>query len=458
MRIGFGQADITPRGGLVSLTGQFEKRITDQVHDPLRAVAMVVQTDGARTIWVSADNLKIFAHNVRALAERVRRFLPDLREEELVVSATHIHTGPSLYANSFLALTGRRGEPEEALSAAECEAQFADRAAEAVREALENLREARIDYAIARIQTGVCRRTLFQDGTAQMYGDPYRPDFFKMECRDGGPSQFLYVSDADGRLMGVVANVPCTAQCDEHALYMTADYWGVVRERLERELGDQVRVLPLCRCAGSTSPHQLVDRIPVERDAGLYSGRACAEWMGEWVAENILSHRRRVCVRYEGDALHRQGMKTVDFPIWPVTEEEYRAAVAYLADKGNYTGDGKPLNAYAHSNAFTRKERFESGRKIYPANIYATVLGGLLFITNPFELYVEYADRIRMALRDSIVIDVELTHDGMGYLATPNAVAAGHYSANIFNGVCAPDGGEVLVRESVALARSLLDS
>ncbi len=458
MKIGFGQADITPRGGLVSLTGQFEKRITDQVRDPLRAVAMVIQTSTARTIWVSADNLKIFAHNVRTLAERVRRFLPDLKEEELVVSATHIHTGPSLYANSFLALTGKRGEPPEALSASECEAQFADRAAEAVREALENAREARIDYAIARIQTGVCRRTLYKDGTAMMYGDPYRPDFLKMECRDGGPSQFLYVSDTEGRLMGIVANVPCTAQCDEHALYMTADYWGVVRERIEAELGADVRVLPLCRCAGSTSPHQLVDRIPIERNAGLYSGRACAEWMGEWIAENILSHRRRVCVRYEGSVPHRQGMKTVDFPIWPVTEEEYRAALAYLADGNNYGVGGKPKNAFAHSNAFTRKERFESGQKIYPANIYATVLGGMVFITNPFELYIEYADRIRMALGDSIVIDVELTHDGMGYLATQNAVDAGHYSANIFNGVCAPDGGELLVSESIALAERLLHS
>ena len=55
MKIGFGQADITPKGGKVALLGQFETRVTDRVLDPLYAVAMVILSDNARTVWVSAD-------------------------------------------------------------------------------------------------------------------------------------------------------------------------------------------------------------------------------------------------------------------------------------------------------------------------------------------------------------------------------------------------------------------
>ena len=40
MRIGWGQAEITPRGGAISLYGQWDTRITRQVNDPLRAAAI----------------------------------------------------------------------------------------------------------------------------------------------------------------------------------------------------------------------------------------------------------------------------------------------------------------------------------------------------------------------------------------------------------------------------------
>ena len=50
MKIGFGQADITPIGGKISLLGQFHQRITDKILDPLYAVAMIIESDNARTI------------------------------------------------------------------------------------------------------------------------------------------------------------------------------------------------------------------------------------------------------------------------------------------------------------------------------------------------------------------------------------------------------------------------
>jgi hypothetical protein len=70
-------------------------------------------------------------------------------------------------------------------------------------------------------------------------------------------------------------------------------------------------------------------------------------------------------------------------------------------------------------------------------------------------LYIEYADRIRMALPQCVVFDVQLAYDCLGYLATPVAVQGGHYSANIFNGICSPEGGEFLIDRAVALIKSL---
>ena len=111
-----------------------------------------------------------------------------------------------------------------------------------------------------------------------MYGDVHREDFCGMEGRDGGPMQFLYVYNAVRcDLTGVVANIPCPAQCDEHASYVTADYFGVVRSRLQEALGEAVCLLPLVRAAGDLSPHDMVDRMPgIERCEGRRGVRAAA--------------------------------------------------------------------------------------------------------------------------------------------------------------------------------------
>ena len=458
MKIGFGQVDITPKGGKSSLLGQFDKRVTDEVNDPLYAVAMVIISDNARSIWVGTDNCEIFEGTSLLAFEATKKLVPDLKEDEFVVSATHIHTGPTLWPNTYLSLTGDRSEAEGSMPAAECNRQFAEGVAKAVRQALDNAVEARAELAIARVQTGVCRRVVYKDGTAQMYGDAYRPDFLKMEGRDGGPIQLLYVYDKSDKLTGIVANVPCTAQCDENALYITADYWGVVRARLKEAFGEDVKVLPLCRAAGDLSPHNIVDRVPMERKKGLYSGRGCALETGNRVADAIIWHQHKALAAYGDGTRHLQAMREVDFPVWPVSEAEYREALRYLADRSNFTETGAAKSPFDNSNACSRKQRFENGDKIYRSRIFATRLGDILMLSFPFELYIEYADRIRMALGNSVVFDVQLAHDNLGYLATPRAVAGGHYSANIFNGVCAPDGGEVLVKESVELAKELIDA
>ena len=184
MKIGFGQSDITPQGGKISLLGQFEQRLTDQIVDRLYAVAMIIESENGRSVWVSADTCEVFEGTSKLVFQHVREVIPDLKEEEFVLTATHIHTGPVLWTDTYLSLTGDRSEAEGALSAQECNRQFAEGIAAAVSEAKTNMRIARVDVAAARIQTGVSRRVVYKDGTAQMYGDAHRPDFLKMENRD----------------------------------------------------------------------------------------------------------------------------------------------------------------------------------------------------------------------------------------------------------------------------------
>ena len=455
MKIGFGMADITPRTGKVSLFGQFNERITDEVLDQLNAAVMIIESDSARTVWVSCDTCEIFEPVTQLAYKYAKELIPDLKQEEFTVSATHIHTGPCLFADTYLKLVEGREEPKEALSAAQCNEITAKGIQNAIKAALADLKDVRMDLAISRTQTGGSRRVTYKDGTAKMYGNAHDPLFYEMEDRDGGPMQLIYCYDKADKLTGIIANVPCTAQCDEHNTKMTADYWGVVRRILGEKLGKDVIIFPICRSAGDLSPHIIVDSYPVDKNSSARGPEAC-EWMGAIVADAILEAKDDISVRYGADACHKQGMKEIDFPVWQVTEDQYKWAKAYVADKSHYDETGFPKDKFTAANAATMVKRFESGDKIYKSRIYCTVIGDVAIISNPFELYIEYADRIRMAFPDKILFDTELTYDCLGYLATPAAVWGGHYSANIFNGVCAPDGGELLVEKSIELVKELV--
>jgi len=78
-----------------------------------------------------------------------------------------------------------------------------------------------------------------------------------------------------------------------------------------------------------------------------------------------------------------------------------------------------------------------------------------VLVTNPFELFIEYAERIKAACRGAHIFDIQLACGTGGYLATRRAVRDGGYSAMLFNGVCGPEGGDALVRESIELIKAL---
>lgn len=448
MRIGWGQAEITPRGGAISLYGQWDTRITRQVNDPLRAVAIAIATEEGDVVWVGCDLCYISQNMMRAAHDEIRRQRPDFPFAHLIVSATHIHTGPCLDNDRFVARLDGVHDDAGALTTRECMEQVARGVARAALMALSSMRESIVEVGVAREQTGVCRRATYQDGSAQMYGDVHREDFCGMEGRDGGPMQFLYVYDAVRcDLTGVVANIPCPAQCDEHASYVTADYFGVVRSRLQEALGEAVCLLPLVRAAGDLSPHDMVDRVPGIKRC---EGRSGALHMGNRVARALLRERERPVSTLKSATRVRHASKDIPFPIWSATEEEYRESKAFLQA---HSANNTPGMLY--STHYTRVKRYESGRTHYVAPVHALRMGGVVLLSNPFELYIAYADRIRMRLAQAHVFDVQLACEPLAYLPTPQAVRGGHYSAVNFVCACGPQAGELLVDESVRLVEKL---
>ena len=456
LKIGFGEGIITPHGR-VSLRGQYNIRVSEKPREDIKAVGLVFTNGRENVFWAACDLVSVS----QSLIDEVFVLLADqvpVTKDSLILSATHIHTGPYL-DDEISGLNGNHMIPPDTTSADDCRHAVARGVAAALKDAWGALEEAYVESTVARIRTGVSRRSHYTDGSTVMYGKVARPDYLRPESRDGGPVQLAYVRRrADDSLMGVIADVPCTAQVVESKYYITPDYFGVVRSETKRRLG--VPVFGIVGAAGDTSPHILLGVYPGEPARGEEEHR---EALGRRIADAIEDHAGDHLRFFDGaDFTH--ACKKVTLPVWQSTKEERDESEAWLNELRKQYGDDlnyEKMRAAGFrdnlrfSKALANVARYREEQAYFDIDIHAVRIGKMAFITNPFELYIEYADRMRAALRGVQLFDSELTGECPGYLATERGVRGGGYSATIFSGQTSPAGGEILVKESIDLLRSL---
>ncbi|MBE6930884.1 MAG: hypothetical protein E7463_11435 [Ruminococcaceae bacterium] len=457
-QIGWGEGIITP-SGYVSLCGQYHIRVSEKPKEDIRAIAVAMVNGDKRVFWAACDLCGIYdplrEEAVAAIGDRI----PGITADELIISATHIHTGPYLL-DTVSNLNGNHMIPDWTTSADECRRMVAEGIAEAVVAAWETRRESFVKNAVSRVQTGVNRRSRYTDGTAAMYGNVKLEGYLGAESRDGGAINLLYTYDAaTNALTGVIANVPCTAQVIEGEWYITPDYWGVVRKNVAAELG--VPVMGLIASAGDGSPHRMYSEPKCAANTRSVAG--CQE-LGERVAKAIIRQTEHTLQKYDGADFNHK-VKKVELPFWPSTKEEYEASSVYIARLKSIYGEDlnyeemrrKGFNeSWWFSKALAEIKRYQSPIKSFNIDVHCVRIGGTVLITNPFELYYEFADRMRAPFRGIQLMDVELAGHCHGYLPTWRAVRGRGYSATIFNGSTDPDGGNILVEESIALIREIL--
>ena len=77
-------------------------------------------------------------------------------------------------------------------------------------------------------------------------------------------------------------------------------------------------------------------------------------------------------------------------------------------------------------------------------------LGSIAFATNPFELFLNYGNRIRARSRARQTFLIQLSNGYYGYLPTETAERGSHYSAYVSSGFAGHAGGDLLVDVTLA--------
>jgi len=457
IRIGWSRGNITPPRKTF-LQGQFEPRISAEVLSPLTATALALDVHGdggarEQAVFLSCDlcSEEFKTDLLHALNNRC----PDLDLTRLTVNATHTHTGPCTQR-------GAHQEPEadpEFMNPDEYRAWLVLQLAEIVSAAWDARQPGTIARGFGYAVTGRCRRAVYTDGSAQMYGDTSRPDFLWFESCDDHAVNLIFTRTESGELTGMIVNLACPSQCDEHRSACSSDFWHDVREAVAARYGARVHLLPQCAPAGDLSPHlmsdhkeerDLRDRLGVD-DKGIIARRIMAA-VAEALACASPPEERL-------DLVHR--VETFRLPRIRVSEEQYelekRIHTMSPEERGQQTYAFQRIWPFGLvCDLITRYEQ-QANNPEHEVESHIIRLGDVVFATNPFELFVDYGLRIRCRSRALQTFLVQLA-DGSGngyYLPTQRALAGGHYSALIKSNWVGPEGGAILVDETVRVIHQL---
>lgn len=458
-----------------SLAGQFEVRISEYVESDLYVNVFLLTTGNEQLLICSFDLVGIADELTDAVKKAVKKKIPAICVEKMILAATHVHTGPVISVSGVAHRTIKNYTdipiddpviPEDVITPEETIQFIAEKTADAVFKAYENRKKAILAPAFAREAVAHQRRSIYLGGNAYMYGETNTAVFDAMEAGTDTGVELLYVFDENKKPIGLIANVACPAQVVEMATFVSADYWGKVRERMEEALGEDFVTVGLCSAAGDLSPRDMVRYVPRggeeyvkhrhlrRADANMYQEEGIHE-IGERLSDCFLRKLSKLNGPYWETAELKNEVFELELPIRKVSLTEFEQAKKEFA---NYlrTVKGESLTSKDVENINMPvgiMERFKEQEKriFFKTTVHIAKLGDIAFASNPFELFHDYGNYIRARSHAAQTFLVQLADGGGagGYLPTLRAEKGGHYSAYVTSGYVGHEGGALLSNKSV---------
>jgi len=483
LKIGFAEYSLIPKTDKkIPLAGQFYERLSEYVETDITCTAMAVELNGESMILASCDLGSSAWSLICASREKIAAKCPEIDVDKVIINATHTHTAPvykrqGRCTESVASLTVlKRYLPDDAeykpkvsgdvISPEDTSEHLSEAIANAVVDAWKNREESLIANEFARAVVGHCRRVAYDDGSAKMWGDTDHANFSELEGGNDNGVELLYVFDTADKLKGIVANVSCPSQVLEHRSFISSDYWGKLKIKLRERFGKELFVVGLCSAAGDQCPRDMIRWIEpespisdpnIERDNPTWrrADMSMFDIDGTWeIARrlyNEIEYKYENAVKTKHEAkLLVHNVKTIDLPLRRVTIADYEDAKSKLEDyirnagsrEYNYRDSAK---THIWAGTMARYE-YQQRCNTVPMELHTIRLDDIAMATNPFELFLDYGNRIRARSKAAQTFLIQLCGDALGYLPTEKAENGSHYSAYVSSGYVGHIGGDMLVR------------
>ena len=467
LRIGWAMNDISTDRP-VELAGTFHWRHSKGLRDPLYATALAIDNGEDCVVFLSMDFISPPTSIVNRVRKRVKAEIPDLPPEKIIFHATHIHTGVSI------------GRTRKKL-AEEYSNYMTDQIFKSVKEAWESRKPGRIAYGYDLVVTAFNRRIVyFTDrkggigmsprGKAALHGNTNTPEFSHVEGGADPFANYLFTYDMEGNLTGAIINVGYTAQVSIKDCYVSSDTWCDMR-KLMAEHHPGVYILPQVAAAGEATFEQPYYKEAEKRRYRLIYGRNEA-YPGEFQRKQIAG---RILTSFERAHAWAQKEKFTDLPIRHVvrtlqlspsvpSEVDYEAAKDGLKKIAEFRADPKTTERMRTSlksrESVCRRviRNYENRDQLpkVPMEFHALRIGDVGFVSERFEYYFEFGQRIqaRSPFIQTFVIELASSDGPGGYLATERASRNGGYGTRFLCPV-SPEGGQEIVEAAVKELKAL---
>jgi hypothetical protein len=433
----------------VAISGQFHTRIARNVESPVTATALVLETrrgderlDAA--VMVSCDLVAIREGIIEKLREHLKKRLPDLDGRKLFLCATHTHTAPVL-------LEGKYEIPSDGvMQPAEYVEFLIERLGTIVAEAWEGRRPGGVSWGLGHAVVGHNRRAVYADGSAQMYGKTNLPTFRHIEGYEDHGVDMLFFFDRQGKPLAMAINVACPSQEVESRSAVNADFWHEVRQGLKARYSEDLCVLGLTGGSGDQSPHLMIRKAAEARMLKL-RGLTRLEEIARRIVRAVDDVYEVVKNDVRTDVVLKHRVEDLRLPMRMVTEQEYARAKATVA---SLSRDPRQKRRMLWHRATVDRYENREERRFHDVEVHVVRLGDVAVATNPFELFTDYAIRIKARSKAVQTLVIQLAGPA-SYLPSERAVRGGGYSAVVESSRVGPEGGQVLVDRTVEMIDDL---
>ena len=431
---GADSVNITPRGSLYLAGYPFVERMSAGVHDPLLSTALFLSTGSERVIFIANDVIFVGKETVARVRRRVSQ-QTGVPERNIMVTATHTHSGPSTV--TFTAGTQDPLLPaintdyvhfmEEGMIAAACNA--VDKAV-----------PAEIGLVVADA-TGIGTNRHDPLGASDMEV----PVLLVRNSLDKNPIACM-----------VVCSMHPTVLHEDSVLY-SGDFPGLAKTIIQKDcLGDACPILYHIGAAGNQSPRHITKENTFRE----------AKRIGEILAQAVIKAIKNI--EYDNEVSIDLFQHFIDLPRrkFPDAKDAKTQLdrAAKTLEELRKTGATRQAVRTAEVNWFGAVESLHLAelsknnaladvyRNCLPAEIQVIKIGSWSFVGWPGEVFVEYALAVKAEYKDAFIITLA-NGELQGYIVTKEAFEQGGYEAS--NAIFDYTSGEMFVAETLDILKTI---
>lgn len=407
VKVGAADMDITPPLG-VRMAGGFQPVYAEDVHDPLRAKAVVIEEGEAKVAIVALDVIALSLSDVQAIRSRVSHDT-SIPQEHILIGCTHTHSGPATQSIHEV-------PKEEAYVN-----WLIGRAADTIRLADRRLRPARIGWGRGEQHAiSFCRRFRMRNGNVQMNPGKGNPDIVEPTSPIDPTVGVLYAQDDEGRPIAVIAQFGMHYVGTDGRNAISADYYGDFAAVIRGFFGPECIPLLLNGALGQVNN---VNPFDTHSDRGHARGRRIARALAGEVIKVIGRMRRQTSCTLSATTTK------IELPRKEVTQKDLEIAQQIVA--GN---DPVPnVGPFSHVVGQPIAERM---RPVYARHlirlaqmpehlrteVQAIRVGDSVWVGLPGQTFTEIGLKIAEDSPSPNTFVLNLANDNLGYIATDKAL------------------------------------